>query len=83
MSLNLEVSKMCGLISYFYLPNFLFTKYKNVFHLKKYGYQESLSKNFINFAPEKRLVDLLIKINLYSQLFTFQLKLVLMIKKIM
>lgn len=42
------------------LPNYLFTKYKNLFHLKKYSYQLQYKENFINFVPEKRLVDMLI-----------------------
>lgn len=56
---NLEVSENLGLISYLELPNFLVTKYKKVFHSKKWSYKVHRIEIIINFARERVNVEML------------------------
>lgn len=59
LPINLEVSENLGLISYLELPNFLVTKYKKVFHSKKWSYKVHRIEIIINFARERVNVEML------------------------
>lgn len=53
------MSENLGIIRYLELPNFLVTKYKKVFHSKKWSYSVHRIEKIINFARERVNVDLL------------------------
>ncbi len=53
------MSENLSIIRYLELPNFLVTKYKKVFHSKKWSYSVHRIEKIINFARERVNVDLL------------------------